>query len=1343
MQLSEPLGADRLKIALVWLAFAVMAALCCWAASAASGGDVRRLLDYRFGEAEDSIRMNLRLPRAAFNNIYDNLESILSSGASVADIEAAMESANAMLKETAPGGAGVFGVYGIVSGQFIDPSGVFHEAPESLGGKGWYQAALRGDQLDYSGPYKDYRTGELVLSLARVVNTNQGEYRGMLCLNAGLGWLVSYVHSLAAVEGGYGIVVNQDGTILAHPDQSLVGKSISFLEPGIRIALERADIGGARRQGPVDDTSGGRVHVWARRLFNGWRVLSAEPAGGWGGAAGQAAAAAVPAAAAFATLLSIVVLRLARARREAEKENESKTTFLTRISHEIRTPMNAIVGMSDLLLRSEKEMSAQCRAWALNIKHAGDLLLSIINDILDFSTIRSGQFKFVPLSYTLSSLVNDSINIVMVRLQEKSLVFLVFVDGSLPNNLRGDVTRVRQIILNILSNAVKYTREGYVYMMVNGHVRPGTGVLELRVSIKDTGIGIKPEDRDKLFADFSRVDPHQNRNVEGTGLGLTITKSLCQMMHGTIEFESTYGLGSTFTVMVPQEIEKAGSVAAVADPGSRKVLASLNRDDYAKSITATLENLGVRFTLCRTADELARELDGGPRDYTHALVQNAVFAKEQARIERSLPGVRVGVITEGAPGRPPRGFVYLQSPVYSLAVADFLNNTPSRRGRLPGRERRERILIPKGRILVVDDLETNLQVASALLSEYGCRIDTSASAAESLELVKRHRYDIVFMDHMMPGMDGVEATRIIRAMENGRLRDLPIVALTANAVSGMKDMFLSHGFNDFISKPIDLNVLEDAVRRWIPADKIIFVTEEELARQAADAAAREAREAELQASAALPPPLPPPQEGRAVPLPTEGLPDGFTIPDARILLVDDLPTNLEVARALLAEYRCQVDTARGGTESVEMVRSTDYDMVFMDHMMPGMDGMEAVRVIRSLEGPKYLALPIVALTANIVPGVREAFLSSGFDDFISKPIDVGLLERVLARWIPRSKMAFPEGAAPPPPPPEPAPDGGEDPGEPPPALDLVDFSEGERKSRGERGYRRILDVFRKEGETWAAVLRRDLPPPPPRELLGVFKDMECSAAVVCADGLARLASALQQAARDDDLAALDSGRYRCLAVLRNVLDRVDAYLAGGERGDAPTPPDAPAAPAQEPDAAPAAGRGAVSPGAPPAPGREPASQPAPPAAPATQPAPPAAPASQPPAPRPAPELPPGMEGLDEVDFGAGLERCRSSEDRFKRLLGFYLTDLEGWLDMIGKAGETGAIDLKDATIRFHAMKSASATVGAIRLSQEAAGMEDAGRREDAPYIEGRMERCRLILEGVRYRIERYIGGGEG
>jgi HPt (histidine-containing phosphotransfer) domain-containing protein len=393
----------------------------------------------------------------------------------------------------------------------------------------------------------------------------------------------------------------------------------------------------------------------------------------------------------------------------------------------------------------------------------------------------------------------------------------------------------------------------------------------------------------------------------------------------------------------------------------------------------------------------------------------------------------------------------------------------------------------------------------------------------------------------------------------------------------------------------------------------------------------------------------------------------------------------------------------------------------------------------------------------------------------------------------------------------------------------VDFAEGARKARGEVGYRRILGVFQKEGALWAAALRKDFPPAGPRELLAVFRDMESSAGIVGASGLAESAAALQEAARNGDAVLLDEGRYRCLAVLRNVLIRVDDYLDGKVSADlsAPvaTPTASPAGPPPVPrsaasvrtetsaspaepssgtpsgidrqtgglvagafDGAPAIGGGTAVTGDGSAdvgggagvPGdgtayvggvaavagdgtagaggvsAEPGVRTAGAGGVAAVPGGGTAgrssglesgdktalegEASRPPlAPRPAPELPPEIESMAEIDFETGVERCRGQKDRFKRLLSFYLTDLDGWFRMVEDGRAKGEMDMKDATIKFHAMKSASATVGAMRLSEEAAGLEAAGRREDSAFIMERLEKCSLILEGVRYRIERYIG----
>ena len=416
----------------------------------------------------------------------------------------------------------------------------------------------------------------------------------------------------------------------------------------------------------------------------------------------------------------------AAARARANEESQSKTSFLAKMSHEIRTPMNAIMGMTELLLRGE--LSQTARSHMQDIKQAGNNLLSIINDILDFSKIEAGKMEIVSEQYFLSSLINDTVNIIKMRLEEKPILFKTFIDGTIPNSLIGDISRFRQILLNLLSNAVKYTDSGHIsltMMLINKNEK----LAWLKIEISDTGKGIKAEDQKKLFSDFARLDSKHNQGIEGTGLGLAIAKRLCNAMDGDISVKSKYGQGSTFTLMIPQFIESDEPISA---------------------------------------------------------------AKETGRIINQSAGAGLSVI---------------------------------------------HFTLPGVRLLIVDDFSTNLKVVEGLVSPYKVNVDTCLSGEEAVELVRQNDYDLVFMDHMMPGMDGIEATAAIRRWEseNGNGKHIPVIALTANAVAGMREMFLENGFNDFLSKPIEVFKLNEIFERWIPEEKksVNYPAEQEAADESA------------------------------------------------------------------------------------------------------------------------------------------------------------------------------------------------------------------------------------------------------------------------------------------------------------------------------------------------------------------------------------------------------------------------------------------------------------------------------------------------------------------------------
>jgi signal transduction histidine kinase/CheY-like chemotaxis protein len=524
---------------------------------------------------------------------------------------------------------------------------------------------------------------------------------------------------------------------------------------------------------------------------------------------------------AFAVSVRNQNLHLMNLKNESETANRAKSNFLASMSHEIRTPMNAIIGMTELMLRGE--LSNEARSYAHDIKQAGNNLISIINDILDFSKIEAGKLEIIPVKYLLSSLINDSVNIIRMRIGEKPLRFFSNVDGNIPNSLIGDEVRLRQVLLNLLSNAVKYSDKGNIGLTLAIHKRDDKQIW-LKISVTDTGKGIKPEDKARLFGDFVQVDTKKNRGIEGTGLGLAITRRLCILMGGDITIESEYGKGSTFTAIIPQTIESEVPFAAVEEPEKKKVLVYEGRVVYAKSVCWTLENLKVPYTMTTDLES-----------FTKALFQNEWFYvfsgyglyddKIKPLLEKedsSFPGGKkpsLALMVEWGVEAFNPNVRFMSLPAQSLSIANILNGREDSKGYTDGTGI-IRYTFPSARLLIVDDIATNLKVAEGLLAPYRMTVDTCLNGMHAIELVKQRKYDIILMDHMMPEMDGIEATHAIRAWEKeSGHQQTPIIALTANAIVGMREMFIENGFNDFLAKPIDVSKLDEMIGRWIPKEK--------------------------------------------------------------------------------------------------------------------------------------------------------------------------------------------------------------------------------------------------------------------------------------------------------------------------------------------------------------------------------------------------------------------------------------------------------------------------------------------------------------------------------------------
>ncbi len=392
---------------------------------------------------------------------------------------------------------------------------------------------------------------------------------------------------------------------------------------------------------------------------------------------------------------------------QAESANRAKSVFVSNMSHEIRTPMNAIVGLTEVLLRRDRD--AEDKQYLMNIKSSGEALLDIINDLLDFSKIEAGKFEIVKDAYDVAQMMRDIEVIGKTRIGDKNVTLVMDIDRQIPKLLYGDGLRIRQVILNIMNNAVKYTEEGTVTLSVRQEACDGENV-QLQVSVADTGQGIRQEDLDGLFDAFTQVDIKKNQGKEGTGLGLAISRQLVELMGGQLRVESEYGKGSRFYFTLRE---------------------------------------GVRST----------EAIG---DYTRTQAQ-----PEQA-----------------------------DEDIFTFQA-------------------------PDAQILLVDDNEINQEVAKALMEPFAMKIDVASNGKQAVEMVLKKQYDIVFMDHFMPVMDGQKATEIIRGMEGEAFQSLPVIALTADAVQGVREELFQAGMNDFVSKPIDVADVSRVLRQWLPGEKVL------------------------------------------------------------------------------------------------------------------------------------------------------------------------------------------------------------------------------------------------------------------------------------------------------------------------------------------------------------------------------------------------------------------------------------------------------------------------------------------------------------------------------------------
>jgi len=617
------------------------------------------------------------------------------------------------------------GIYGYINGRYVD--GVGWTPPEDYDPtvRDWYKEAVAaGGQPLVVNPYVDAQTGNVIISVCKALT----DTNNVLGLDLTLTDVQKTVEGIQIDGNGYGFVLNYDGTVVAHHDSSEKGKNYSE-DPDKKEIYERIM---SVDKGCFEMVIDGKIcTVFVDSVHDQWHLAivvekSALMKNTW-----NVLIVSVFIGLFVFALISIFYIAGYRHERKVNKRmeemkateqkreyeakilqlekaaadtaNKAKSDFLADMSHEIRTPINAVLGMNEMILRESKD--EQILEYSTNIKSAGNTLLSIINNILDFSKIEDGKMTLVPAEFDTAEFITNLVNTISERARAKGLEFVTEIDESVPSKLYGDDVRISQIVMNLLTNAVKYTERGSVTLrMKNNGITDGS--VKLRVEVSDTGIGIKDEDLSKLFESFKRIEEKRNRHIEGTGLGISIVCKLLAMMDSKLEVESQYAIGSTFGF-----------------------------------------NLKLRVT------------DPEPVGKYEEKRKSVLSHDEEAHI-----------------------------------------------------------YAPKARILVTDDNGMNLKVAINFMKIFGITPVTCSSGAETIELMRQEKFDIVFLDHMMPNMDGIETLKVLK--DEDLLGGAVVIALTANAVVGAEAQYLSAGFDGYLSKPITVNDIEKTLKKYLPSGVI-------------------------------------------------------------------------------------------------------------------------------------------------------------------------------------------------------------------------------------------------------------------------------------------------------------------------------------------------------------------------------------------------------------------------------------------------------------------------------------------------------------------------------------------
>lgn len=504
-------------------------------------------------------------------------------------------------------------------------------------------------------------------------------------------------------------------------------------------------------------------------------------------------------------------------KKEAMDSYVTKDMFLVNMSHEIRTPMNAIVGAVNLLL--DRDINEQVSDSMYNILNSCNALLSITDELMDLSKSERGDIELYCSTYDFNEFIMEIINIVTVRLTESGIDFFVDVNKDIPRYLRGDSSKLRQVFVNVLNNAIKFTKDGRIILRIDYEELPDSNIKVI-VDVEDTGIGIKQENIVNVFAK-KRIDNEENiasGAEEKPGMGLSICADIVDKMQGDIAVDSKYGVGSVFTFKYVQEVCSNEVVARIKNDNNYNVLVYEKNDECSENVRRTLQAISISCDIAVSHQDFERLLSSGI--YTHIFISNEKYEEVDDLLNSRLNPEKIVVLLDVGENVSIRNAsAVINRPLNAINMCDFFNDEKNNYVR--DISRRGDFICPHVVFLVVDDNYTNLNVASSILKKYGASVLTAVSGADCLRVLKENEVDMVLLDYMMPEMNGIDTLENIRKIPGSKYTSLPVIALTANVVSGAREMFLEAGFDDFLAKPIVIDKLEKVIKKYLPKELIV------------------------------------------------------------------------------------------------------------------------------------------------------------------------------------------------------------------------------------------------------------------------------------------------------------------------------------------------------------------------------------------------------------------------------------------------------------------------------------------------------------------------------------------